>query len=185
MKNFYIYIHKKATNLEPFYIGKGSKNRAYVKSGRSKYWKNIVNKHDYIIEFLEINLTEFESLEKEIYWINKFGRKNINNGLLCNLTNGGEGTSGKIVKENVKLAVSKSNKERKFSEHHKNVIKNRYKNKFGSEHNRSKNIICIETNIEYESMSQAAKELNISVSSVSWSVKHKKPIFGMHFEIKE
>jgi hypothetical protein len=60
-----------------------------------------------------------------------------------------------------------------------------YKGKFGKDHNRSKSVICIETGIEYGSMSEAARKLKINYSSVSWSIKHKKPIFGMHFEIKE
>lgn len=60
-----------------------------------------------------------------------------------------------------------------------------YKGKFGKDHNRSKSVICVETGIEYGSMSEAARELKINCSSVSWSVKYKKPIFGMHFEIKE
>lgn len=59
-----------------------------------------------------------------------------------------------------------------------------YKGKFGSEHNRSKEVICTNTNISYGSMSEAARKLNISISSVSWSIKYKKSIFGMHFEIK-
>jgi len=60
-----------------------------------------------------------------------------------------------------------------------------YKGKFGSEHNRSKKVFCIQNNTEYGSMSEAGRKLSISPSSVSWSIKHKKPIFGMHFEIKE
>lgn len=58
-----------------------------------------------------------------------------------------------------------------------------YKGKFGKEHNRSKSVIC--NGVEYGSMSEASRMLNIHVSSVSWSIKHKKPIFGMHFEVKE
>lgn len=60
-----------------------------------------------------------------------------------------------------------------------------YKGKFGKEHNRSKSVFCVETGVEYGSMSEASRELKISVSSVYWSVKHKKPIYNMHFEIKE
>jgi len=58
-----------------------------------------------------------------------------------------------------------------------------YKGKFGVEHNRSKKVNCIETGVSYGSMSEAARELGMSISSVSWSIKYKKPIFGMHFEI--
>lgn len=58
-----------------------------------------------------------------------------------------------------------------------------YKGKFGDEHNRSKKVRCIETGLEFGSMSEAGRILNIDFSSVSWSVKHKKAIYGMHFEI--
>ena len=60
-----------------------------------------------------------------------------------------------------------------------------YKGKFGSEHNRSKKVVCIETGDVFGSMSEAERFYKISQSSVSWSIKYKKPIFGMHFEIKE
>ena len=60
-----------------------------------------------------------------------------------------------------------------------------YKGKFGIEHNRSKSVICVESGIIYGSQSEAGRELNISHTSVSWSIKNKKPIYGMHFEIKE
>lgn len=58
-----------------------------------------------------------------------------------------------------------------------------YKGKFGSEHNRSKRVVCLETGDEYGSMSEASRKLKISISSVHWSVKNCKPIFGMHFEV--
>ena len=60
-----------------------------------------------------------------------------------------------------------------------------YKGKFGSEHNRSKSVICVETSIEYGSQSEAQRLLGLGGGSVCWSIKNKKPIFGMHFEIKE
>jgi hypothetical protein len=57
-----------------------------------------------------------------------------------------------------------------------------YKGKFGKDHNRSKSVVCIETGIVYGSMSEAGRLLNINHSSVSWSIKNKRPIYGMHFE---
>jgi hypothetical protein len=56
--------------------------------------------------------------------------------------------------------------------------------KFGKDHNRSKSVLCLTNLVEYGSMSEASRKLGISISSVSWSVKHKKPIFGMHFQTK-
>lgn len=182
---YYIYLHIKSTNGEPFYVGKGKNKRCFVKNNRSSYWKNIVKKHDYDIIFLEENISEQEALVKEIYWINRIGRKDLKNGTLVNFTNGGEGTVGRKMSDKNKEIISKSNKERIKSEKQKQIVGSRYRGKFGSEHNRSKKVLCIQNNIEYGSMSEAGRKLNISPSSVSWSIKHKKPIFGMHFEIKE
>jgi len=58
-----------------------------------------------------------------------------------------------------------------------------YKGKFGAEHNRSKKVRCIETGTEYGSMSQASRELGISVSSIHLSVKKNLPVFNKNFEI--
>ena len=182
---YYIYLHIKITNGEPFYVGKGKDKRCFVKNNRSSYWKNIAKKYDYDIIFLEENISEEEALVKETYWINRIGRKDLKKGLLVNFTDGGEGTSGRPMNQNTKNILSKINTGRPTSDKQKQIVGLRYKNKFGSEHNRSKKVLCIQNNTEYGSMSEAGRELNISTSSVSWSIKHKKPIFGMHFEIKE
>lgn len=57
-----------------------------------------------------------------------------------------------------------------------------YKGKFGKDHNRSKSVKCSNGKI-YGSMSEAARDLKIDISSVSWSIKYKRPIYEMHFEI--
>jgi HNH endonuclease/NUMOD4 motif len=60
-----------------------------------------------------------------------------------------------------------------------------YKGKFGNEHNRSKSVECIETGVVYGSMSEAARLLDIDVSSVSLSCKSNIPVFGMNFKINQ
>lgn len=57
-----------------------------------------------------------------------------------------------------------------------------YKGKFGADHNRSKKVIRLDTKEEFGSMSEASRKLGIAISSVAWSVKNKKPIYGMCFE---
>lgn len=58
-----------------------------------------------------------------------------------------------------------------------------YKGKFGSEHNRSKKVICVTDGKEFGSMSEASRYYNCCHTSVSWSVKNQKPIYGKLFEI--
>lgn len=65
----------------------------------------------------------------------------------------------------------------------KKSVSNLYKGKFGHDHNRSKKVICRETQKEFGSMSEAERFYKLGSGGVSWSVKNKKPIFGMHWEI--
>lgn len=105
---FYIYLHVTKDDKTPFYIGKGKNKRCFDTYNRNDWWVNIVNKHDYLILILEINLSEEISYEKEKYWISYFGRKQFKNGgTLVNLTDGGEGVSGKIYTEEEKEKKSK------------------------------------------------------------------------------
>lgn len=45
LSHYYVYIHRKATDNEIFYVGKGKNSRCTTIKGRSKHWKNISNKH--------------------------------------------------------------------------------------------------------------------------------------------
>lgn len=94
-KIYYVYFHKRKTNGEIFYIGKGKLNRCFVKYGRSLYWNNIVNKDGYIVEIFKDNLSEQESLKKEIELINIYKP-------ICNFTNGGDGSIGFIINNETK-----------------------------------------------------------------------------------
>lgn len=120
-KRYYVYILFKTYkegifkyqdlefDMEPFYVGKGTKNRIAC----SKSDTNSSNKHksrilEKIIRFgltvtakkYKENLTEDESLIIEQELINKIGRKDLGNGPLSNLTNGGDGTPGATEKKN-------------------------------------------------------------------------------------
>ena len=74
------------------------KKKEYDKYYRTKNKELLRNKkHDYYIKILEINLTEEVALNKEKEYILKFGRRQFKNGgTLVNLTDGGDGVSGKI-----------------------------------------------------------------------------------------
>lgn len=86
-KSFYVYAHKTATNGDVFYIGKGSGSRAKSKSGRNRWWRNIVKKHGYNIEILKDGLTNDEACRFEVETIRKLRESGIN---LCNVSSGGE-----------------------------------------------------------------------------------------------
>lgn len=96
---YYIYLHVKLLTGEPFYVGKGKcgTNRFKAIKNRSKWWCNIVEKHGFDIIIIDDNLSPEDACEKEIYWIKRIGRKDLELGNLVNLTDGGEGTNGRKV----------------------------------------------------------------------------------------
>lgn len=87
-KKYYIYAHIRLDNNSVFYIGKGCGNRAYIKSNRSEFWKRIVNKHGYRIEFLETCLSQEEAYSREITFIASY---KSTGGCEANFTIGGDG----------------------------------------------------------------------------------------------
>lgn len=97
---YYLYRHTRLDKNEPFYIGIGAKTendikhnsyyRAFTKSKRNQFWKNIVSKYSYIVEILlESNDRDFIQ-EKEREFIKLYGRKDFVAGTLANLTDGGD-----------------------------------------------------------------------------------------------
>lgn len=100
---FYVYVHRRATDGRVFYVGKGKGRRAWTAQGRSNYWRNIVAKHGLIVEVVQDNMQEWWAFEMECELIALYGREN-----LCNLTDGGDGTSGAVrsVESKRKTSIS-------------------------------------------------------------------------------
>jgi hypothetical protein len=109
----FVYRHIRLDNGNPFYIGIGkSEARAYSKKGRSKFWQRIVDKCGYEVEILFDNLDYEQAKLKEQEFISIYGRANICNGLLCNLTDGGDGSLGYKPTEEALSKISKTSKGR-------------------------------------------------------------------------
>lgn len=91
-KRFYIYIHRKISNNEPFYIGKGTKYRCLDFNSRTEYWKRTANKHGVYVQIYKNKLTNEEALELEKELISKIGIKKLTNFSL----GGDSGLVGKL-----------------------------------------------------------------------------------------
>jgi hypothetical protein len=102
MNEFYTYAYLRE-NDTPYYIGKGKGKRAHEKTGRPC---GVPANRDRIL-ILKKNLSEVEAFLHEKYMIFVFGRKDLGTGILHNKTDGGEGTSGRIVSEDVRQKISK------------------------------------------------------------------------------
>jgi hypothetical protein len=89
---FYVYKYLREDE-SPYYIGKGKDDRAWH---RSKHERIHLPKDKSRIVIVEENLSEEQAFQLEIELIKHYGRKDLSNGILHNLTNGGEGSAGAV-----------------------------------------------------------------------------------------
>jgi len=130
---FYVYCLIDSKTNMPFYIGKGHGNRMYnheksVEKSKipnnNKYLFNKIKKiknSGYNILYKKIleNVDESTALKEEISQIKFFGRNNMGTGILCNLTDGGDGIKNLSDESRNKLKYKKSDSHRKkLSESH-------------------------------------------------------------------
>ena len=126
----YAYLREDKT---PYYIGKGKDDRIYSTNRRIKPPKDKSR-----IIYLKQNLTETEAFRHEIYMISVFGRKDLGTGILYNMTNGGDGSSGWVPSEEYRKKMSEAKKGKTHSEDSKKKMSVAQKGKTLSEEHRRK-----------------------------------------------
>ena len=174
----YVYRHIRLDKNEPFYIGIGSdmtNKRANERARRSELWKKIVAKSDYEIEILFDDITYEEAKLKEIEFIKLYGRIDLNNGTLANLTDGGDGAIN--PSQESRLKMSQIHKGRKNSDALMELLINRKGKKnpaFGITGARCKNFKgFIEVSKDgiyigkYEGIRHCAESLGVAATKVS------------------
>jgi len=113
--DFYAYIY--SYNNVPFYVGKGQELRAY--DHVKKHWlkspvtykcrKLLKEGKEPSIKIINCN-SEIEAFELEKFLIAEIGRKDLGLGSLLNMTDGGEGTSGRKHTEEAKRKIGNGNR---------------------------------------------------------------------------
>jgi hypothetical protein len=137
----YLYRHIRLDKNIPFYIGIGIDSnyyRANSKKSRNDHWNKIVNKTDYEVEILFEHEDYNFIKEKEKEFISLYGRKDTNNGMLVNMTDGGDGCLGLIHSDEAKLKMSIPNKGKIISEEQKRKVSEFHKGKVTSKETRLK-----------------------------------------------
>lgn len=104
MTIYYTYAYLR-TDGTPYYIGKGKGRRAWSKQRKGCKPPSDLSR----ILILKENLSEEEAFKHEMYLIFVFGRKDLGTGILRNLTDGGEGSSGSVRSEDFKKSRSGKN----------------------------------------------------------------------------
>jgi hypothetical protein len=138
--NFYVYAYLREDGT-PYYIGKGKDGRAY-----SKQHSVSLPKDKSKIIFIFEELSEQDAFALECLLIKYHGRKDNGTGILRNMTDGGEGSSGVIKSEEAKQKMRKPRSEEAkqnmrnkiFSDRHRKALstarKNRKNKPFTEEH---------------------------------------------------
>lgn len=205
MKKCYVYIHKKADTKEIFYVGIGNQlkyRRAYqiTENRRSKEWMKVVKKHGVEVEIYADNLTREQAIEVEISLIDKYGRIDLGNGVLVNMTKGGDGfpiLSDEVKKRNprnrgqkraehaTKITVekltgrvlSKETKEKMRlakigKKQSEGHLENR-KNALKNANYKGRTILNVETDETFNSISEAARFYKMDIATLNKKLNGK------------
>jgi hypothetical protein len=115
------YLYFPDIGFEPFYVGKGSKNR-YLDHLHEKHTKNRIKASkiqkirtegfEPIIVKISENLSEIDAYNLEAKLITEIGRIILKTGPLSNLTDGGRGPIGQVMSDETKAKMSKAHKGR-------------------------------------------------------------------------
>jgi hypothetical protein len=117
MNIYYTYAYLREDKT-PYYIGKGKGPRAFRTSNRHCPCPADKSR----VLFLKTGLSEADAFKHEVYMIAVLGRKDLGTGILRNLTDGGEGTSGNKRSEEFRARMSEVHSGKTISEEQKHQI---------------------------------------------------------------
>jgi len=128
---FYTYAYLREDKT-PYYVGKGKGRRMYNKHHRV----SLPTDKKFIV-VVKDNLTEEEAFQHEMEMIQKYGRKDLGTGILLNMTDGGEGNSGREIPEHQRKIISEKNSHPLTEDHKKKISKSLKGVENTSQHNKN------------------------------------------------
>jgi hypothetical protein len=131
MNDYYTYAYLRE-DLSPYYVGKG---RTYRASSTNRCFKPPCIDR---IVLLRENMSEKQAFAHEREMIKMWGRKDLGNGMLRNLTDGGEGMSGHKFSDEHKARIGLARKGRKHTEESKAKMSLSNKGRKKSEEHKAK-----------------------------------------------
>lgn len=90
-QGFYVYVHIRAMTGEPFYVGKGSRERGWVTTTKKQHWLNTALKNGVLIQVIRDGMTSPQAFDLEKKIISDYRKLGYR---LVNKTDGGEGNLG-------------------------------------------------------------------------------------------
>ena len=102
-KGCYVYAYLLEHDLTPYYVGFASNHTRPFERHTCT-----LPSYNALTVVLRSGLSEKEAFAWESYYIARFGRKDLNNGLLLNQTDGGEGCLGRICDEGTRCAIQET-----------------------------------------------------------------------------
>jgi hypothetical protein len=121
---FYTYLWLREDGT-PYYVGKGTRSRAFTSRGHRVH---VPPKERIVIYPADSEIDAFET-ETALIWY--YGRKDLGKGTLRNLTDGGQGMSGRKFTDVTRHKISEAHRGMKVSEEARNKIR---ATKIGSKH---------------------------------------------------
>lgn len=102
-KRFYVYIHRRKSDGQIFYVGKGTGGRAFKKSVRSDWWKSVAKKHGYTVEIVKSGMSEDCALTLEKILVGTY--RDLSEPIV-NIFDGGRGATGFKPEWSMKVSCS-------------------------------------------------------------------------------
>jgi hypothetical protein len=206
---FYVYEHWRLDRDECFYVGKGKGGRAYSMKNRNKHHQAVCAKLGRIGSAFEVKIVASGLFEEDSFLLEReriaFWRAS---GVdLTNQTDGGDGVRGlsqevkdKIALANVgnkynlgrlwtpeqRMAMSQKKQGCQAPFETEKMKENRAKNCKKASSERRRKVVCVNDELEFNSVVDAANYYNLSKSTVSAICrKRRNAAYGLKFEFKE